>query len=210
MDIDVNELLKATAGSLNLKDFKGDVVLLKQVENEIGNIEAGGIGIQKVYNTTNAHPASAGNNPSQQKSQRPFQKSLHWDTLFPADGKNYTKEEMAQKIENVYSALASDYVEGNVDEFKLCFGIPVEDKAHPMKWKNNVRVLNYFLKKLYGGKMKDWDIAASLFVQTNGAPYTNLGSQSINTQKFLNDKEEKEYIDKFVGREYSDNTETEG
>ena len=32
--------------SLNLKDFNGDIVALKVVENEFGNIEAGGIGVQ--------------------------------------------------------------------------------------------------------------------------------------------------------------------
>lgn len=47
MDIDnIKELAKSVAESLNLKDFKGDIVALKVVENEFGNIEAGGIGIQ--------------------------------------------------------------------------------------------------------------------------------------------------------------------
>lgn len=46
MDIDIKELAKTVAESFNLKDFKGDLVGLKVVENEFGNIEAGGIGIQ--------------------------------------------------------------------------------------------------------------------------------------------------------------------
>lgn len=47
MDIDnIKELAKTVAASLNLKDFHGDIVALKVVENEFGNIEAGGIGIQ--------------------------------------------------------------------------------------------------------------------------------------------------------------------
>lgn len=46
MDIDIRELIKAATESLNLKDFKGDVVGVKLVENEFGNIEPGGIGIQ--------------------------------------------------------------------------------------------------------------------------------------------------------------------
>lgn len=50
MDIDkVKELAKTVAESLNLKDFNGDIVALKVVENEFGNIEAGGIGIQNNY-----------------------------------------------------------------------------------------------------------------------------------------------------------------
>ena len=47
MDIDnIKELAKTVAESLNLKDFKGDIVGVKVVENEFGNIEAGGIGVQ--------------------------------------------------------------------------------------------------------------------------------------------------------------------
>ena len=46
MDIDIKELIKAATEGLNLKDFKGDVVGVKLVENEFCNIEPGGIGIQ--------------------------------------------------------------------------------------------------------------------------------------------------------------------
>lgn len=47
MDIDnIKELAKTVVESLNLKDFNGDIVALKVVDNEFGNIEAGGIGVQ--------------------------------------------------------------------------------------------------------------------------------------------------------------------
>lgn len=47
MGIDsIKELAKSVAENLNLKDFNGDIVALKVVENEFGNIEAGGIGVQ--------------------------------------------------------------------------------------------------------------------------------------------------------------------
>ena len=49
MDIDIKELIKEAAEGFDLKDFKGDVVGVKVVENEIGNVETGGIGVQKVY-----------------------------------------------------------------------------------------------------------------------------------------------------------------
>ena len=49
MDIDIKELAKAAAEGFDLSNFKGDVVGVKVVENEIGNVEAGGIGVQKVY-----------------------------------------------------------------------------------------------------------------------------------------------------------------
>ncbi|MBQ8456812.1 MAG: hypothetical protein IJ540_04340 [Prevotella sp.] len=49
MDIDIKELIKAAAEGFDLSNFKGDVVGVKIVENEIGNVEEGGIGVQKVY-----------------------------------------------------------------------------------------------------------------------------------------------------------------
>lgn len=56
MDIDsIKELAKAVTESLNLKDYQGDIVALKVVENEFGNIEPGGIGVQKVYRGNDEH-----------------------------------------------------------------------------------------------------------------------------------------------------------
>lgn len=46
MDIDIKELAKAAAEGFDLSKFKGDLVGVKIVENEFGNIEPGGIGIQ--------------------------------------------------------------------------------------------------------------------------------------------------------------------
>lgn len=49
MDIDIEKLVKTATESLDLSKFKGDVVGVKIVENEFGNIEPGGIGIQINY-----------------------------------------------------------------------------------------------------------------------------------------------------------------
>ena len=49
MDIDIKELIKAAAEGFDLSNFKGDVVGVKIVENEIGNVEEGGIGVQKIW-----------------------------------------------------------------------------------------------------------------------------------------------------------------
>ena len=64
MDIDIKELIKAATENLNLKDFKGDVVGVKVVENQIGNIEPGGIGIQNVYSSAKKKAAAIGIQPS--------------------------------------------------------------------------------------------------------------------------------------------------
>ena len=49
MDIDIKELIKIATENLNLKDFKGDVVAVKVVENEFSTIEEGGIGVQHIH-----------------------------------------------------------------------------------------------------------------------------------------------------------------
>ncbi len=59
MDIDIKELIKAAAEGFDLSNFKGDVVGVKVVENEIGNVEAGGIGVQKVYSGKEPKSASS-------------------------------------------------------------------------------------------------------------------------------------------------------
>lgn len=66
MDIDIKELIKAAAEGFDLSNFKGDVVGVKVVENEIGHIEDGGIGVQKVYNGTGVQNIEEGQLASQQ------------------------------------------------------------------------------------------------------------------------------------------------
>ena len=68
MDIDIKELIKAAAEGFDLSDFKGDVVGVKVVENEIGNVEAGGIGVQKVYNGTDVQNTDEGQQATRQQS----------------------------------------------------------------------------------------------------------------------------------------------
>ena len=59
MDIDIEKLAHAVASGLDLSQFKGDVVGVKIVENEFGNIEAGGIGVQNAYNKEGSHAEQA-------------------------------------------------------------------------------------------------------------------------------------------------------
>ena len=52
MDIDIKELIKAASEGFDLSKFKGDVVGVKVVENEIGNVEEGGIGTEVLTTDT--------------------------------------------------------------------------------------------------------------------------------------------------------------
>ncbi len=64
MDIDIKELMNAATEALASGKFKGDVVGVKYVENEIGNVEAGGIGVQKVYHGANGQNIEDGQQSS--------------------------------------------------------------------------------------------------------------------------------------------------
>ena len=49
---ELQKIAEGFASKLDLSKFKGDIVLNKQVENEINNVEPGGVGIQIVNNST--------------------------------------------------------------------------------------------------------------------------------------------------------------
>lgn len=46
---ELNEIIKTAVSNLDLSNFKGDIVLHKEVKTQIGNIEPGGIGEQNNY-----------------------------------------------------------------------------------------------------------------------------------------------------------------
>lgn len=73
MDIDIKELIKAATEGFDLSNFKGDVVGVKIVENEIGNVEEGGIGVQKIYGAAKAAKPAAkrGKQDSGEKPEKP-------------------------------------------------------------------------------------------------------------------------------------------
>ena len=73
MDIDIKELIKAAAEGFDLSNFKGDVVGVKIVENEIGNVEEGGIGVQKIYGVAKAAKPAAkhGKQDGGEKPEKP-------------------------------------------------------------------------------------------------------------------------------------------
>ena len=73
MDIDIKELIKAAAEGFDLSNFKGDVVGVKIVENEIGNVEEGGIGVQKIYGAAKAVKSGSkrGKQDSGEKPKKP-------------------------------------------------------------------------------------------------------------------------------------------
>ncbi|MGM9838188.1 MAG: hypothetical protein ACI30A_06850 [Paludibacteraceae bacterium] len=72
MDIDYEQLGKMFAG-LDLSKYNGEFVATKFVENEIGTVEAGGIGIQKNYYGAQAEVAAPMDSEKKSKQGAPMQ-----------------------------------------------------------------------------------------------------------------------------------------
>ena len=112
MDIDIEKLVRAAAEGLDLSKFKGDVVGVKIVENEIGNVEEGGIGIKNEYYSSNMEE-------------------------FPADrigghtdnGLTFTSKYDGKKLLTVYHRLKDDYVTCTEETWLYLWGVFV----HPVK-----------------------------------------------------------------------------
>ena len=113
MDIDIEKLVRAAAEGLDLSKFKGDVVGVKIVENEIGNVEEGGIGIKNEYYSSD----NRGQAPATQAQREPVA-CLTFTSKY--DGK---------KLLTVYNRLKDDYVTCTEETWLYLWGVFV----HPVK-----------------------------------------------------------------------------
>lgn len=72
--IDINEIIKAAAGALDLSNFKGDVVMFKHVDKEM-NVAEGGIGEQHIhhhYANDKVVGGNGGTNKSSLDTEKPI------------------------------------------------------------------------------------------------------------------------------------------
>lgn len=83
MDIDINEIIEKVTKNLDLSKFKGDVVGVKFVENQFGNIESGGIGIQIVNGEET--PREIQKEGKKNKGGRPSKSGQNIDKAFSYD-----------------------------------------------------------------------------------------------------------------------------
>lgn len=115
MDIDIKELAelaKAAASGFDLSDFKGDVVGFKYVENEIGNVEQGGIGVQYVSGKK-ADNATPHNKPATKEPVQTRERKL-----MTFKKKNITDGHLTV----LFMKLAQEgWIEGDEESFKSLF-----------------------------------------------------------------------------------------
>lgn len=143
MDIDIKELIKAAAEGFNLKDFKGDVVGVKVVENEIGNVEKGGIGVQKVYTTNHSKTTKLKN----KVENRPTNKAM---TLkYYTHGNNGVLMKQRKRVHQVYNMWNRwGWIDEqtSIDDFDAFF--EGEPKHCNITWRANSTILTILLQEL--------------------------------------------------------------
>lgn len=155
MDLDVEklqkmqEIAKAAMSGLSLEGFEGDVVGFKYVENEFGNIEEGGIGVQHNYITPEKKTTPA----VKPKEGKPNRKK---------DDKPKARELMTFKKRGIVDGHVSllfnqlreaKWIEGTDADFKLLFSGKRKDFS--LKWVGTMgksfmgkSTLEYLFKRL--------------------------------------------------------------
>lgn len=105
MDIDIEKIVKSATSNLDLSQFKGDVVALKYVENEIGNVEPGGIGVQIV----NGKQTNSASSPSDGKTVSPKQSPHFYDTpplIYKYKGESFNE---TKRLTILFQYLCKEY-----------------------------------------------------------------------------------------------------
>ena len=122
----------------------GDLVLSKQVENEIGNVEAGGIGIQNNY----ANKTSKATKPKEKKSEKKTcgkPKTLKYYT----HGNNGLLREQRTRVDIVFSLWNKwGWIDGktSADDFDAFF--EGEQRHCNITWTGNTTILTILLQEL--------------------------------------------------------------
>lgn len=164
------ELIKALS-----QGGKTEIVLEKNVEYEIGNVEAGGIGVQ--INQV------AGSGVRKDGRKKTSGGSRILDAVF-----KYTfldDEESGIRIVKLYQYLIkAEWLEKDtkVDDFRALF--LGEPKSFTMKWKGGQQDLYYLIKRMHDRKLiqcpkgaTKWVITGSHFVDADSRPFADWNKQ---------------------------------
>lgn len=154
---------------------KHEIVLEKTVEYEIGNVEAGGIGVQINHGNTSAAKKDG------RKKTSGGGKILDavFKYTFLDDEESGIRIAMLYKYLTKVEWLAKDT---KVDDFRALFlGVP---KSYTMKWKGSRQDLYYLIKRLHARKLiqcpkgaTKWVITGSHFVDSDSRPFVDWNKQ---------------------------------
>lgn len=166
MDIDIKEIIKAAAEGFNLKDFKSDLVAVKIVENEIGNVEEGGIGIQNVYSNNKSKKAKTKKTIEKKHSAKP--KTLKYYT----HGNNGVLMKQRKRVDIVFKKFIEwKWIDEKTNPKDFDAFFEGEPWYCNIKWTGNSTILTILLQELIKQsyiKQQTGCAAKSLVVQQFG------------------------------------------
>ena len=143
MDIDIRELIKAAAEGFDLSNFKGDVVGVKVVENEISNVEEGGIGIQNVF--ANSKPKTAKREKKAERKPNIKPKTLK----YYVHGNNGVLMKQRQRVNIVYRLLNKwGWIDKETKAIDFDAFFEGEPKHCNITWKSKSTILTILLQEL--------------------------------------------------------------
>lgn len=186
----IEKILKALNGS-GATFIAGDFVVEKHVDHEIGNVEAGGIGIQ-IYNGVQSMPSEQMLMPDNQSDSPSPSKAAKNKA---AKGIKYLKGSFRYrwlgscpthviKLYQVLLKLKAIDSKTTPEDFEQIFsGNPTDVR---IKWTAPKSVLAYFVKlmvdkqyvELVGGRI--WEITQSRFVDAKGMSFANLKGEHMS------------------------------
>lgn len=179
MDIDIENLAKIVSENLNLKDFKGDIVGVKVVENQIGTIEPGGIGIQYNNGISSEGNQDIVRNKQVEDIDKDSRKAIVDELMDLAENGDWvegiTAEDIKTMLGNVLGMDGTQLSEENADMSEKLWGMLEHGRGGDrirITWQN---IVGYLLEKKIIKPKSAPEINIDFFGDKNGSDNINKG-----------------------------------
>lgn len=126
----------------------GDLVLSKHVEHEVGNVEAGGIGIQNVFHNNADKPATAKKNAQKKKSEKKDSDKPHTLKYYTHGNKSMLRKQRERVIIVFRKLIEWGWIDDKTtpDDFDNFF--EGEKRFCNITWTSNNTILTSLLQEL--------------------------------------------------------------
>lgn len=193
MDIDIEKIVKAATEGLDLSKFKGDVVGVKIVENEIGNVEDGGIGIQINNGATARAKEPKGNGGRPKRVGKTIDKAFIYDA----------GDETNIRLQLFYRGLmALKWIKADTNLKNFLSVFSSEDTTCKIIWTGDKNALAELFQELINRKkIVKLPEGESIWVMVNARFWDHEGNKEFGNEKLGSTRapaDSKEDIDLLV------------
>jgi len=177
-DKDIKEFIHSFASGLDLSEFRGDIVAVKNVENEIGNVEPGGIGVQNLnyYGAVHKNPGADNTKNKQTRTDCCF--------LYA------NKEDFAMAIQEFTCQLKRHkLIPQETDYMQMESLFSGRSCRRKYTWLGERHILTHVIKGLCQGSnpilttwpegTSKWDVVSCRFMDGDGNPLPNIRQESV-------------------------------